>query len=157
MNLFPKFRKCKVPGIAYKKSSIIVDFINRKIKGDDIFDKLKKVFKIVESIQDTNNEIDKSVLTLSTLHSSKGLEWNTVWILDCSEGSIPPVMQISPLDFKNDEQLHAEDERRLFYVGITRAVKELNITFKQEMSPFLAHADLTYAKCFDLAGDLVDT
>ncbi|HQU15466.1 MAG: hypothetical protein B7Z66_07265 [Chromatiales bacterium 21-64-14] len=58
-----------------------------------------------------------SAVTLATLHAAKGLEWDCVWILACEEGVIPHIE--SPLD----------EERRLFYVGMTRARRRLVCSF----------------------------
>jgi len=61
---------------------------------------------------------DDSTLTLSTIHSAKGLEWNTVFLIYVAEGHIP-----SYLSLENKEQI--EEERRLFYVALTRAKENL--------------------------------
>jgi DNA helicase-2/ATP-dependent DNA helicase PcrA len=53
-------------------------------------------------------------LTLSTIHSAKGLEWHTVFLIYVAEGHLP-----SYLSLENQEQI--EEERRLFYVAATRA------------------------------------
>ncbi len=57
-------------------------------------------------------------LTLSTIHQAKGLEWEHVFIIWLTEGRMP-----SPLSLSSQEEL--EEERRLFYVGVTRAKKGL--------------------------------
>ncbi|NPA40374.1 MAG: ATP-dependent helicase [Thermodesulfobacteria bacterium] len=57
-------------------------------------------------------------LVLSTVHSAKGLEWHTVFILSLIDGRFP-----SAYSLKNEEEL--EEERRLFYVAVTRAREEL--------------------------------
>ena len=57
-------------------------------------------------------------LTLSTIHSAKGLEWHTVFIISLVEGRFP-----SAYSLQNEEEL--EEERRLFYVAITRAREKL--------------------------------
>jgi len=59
-----------------------------------------------------------SSLVLSTIHSAKGLEWNTVFLIYLAEGYLP-----SYRAFDNDEAI--EEERRLFYVATTRAKKNL--------------------------------
>lgn len=72
---------------------------------------------------------------LSTIHSAKGLEFDRVILADVADGIFPSANAISQ-EAKNrvDEM---EEERRLFYVGVTRARKELAvITFNEEISTF---------------------
>ena len=57
---------------------------------------------------------DGAPLTLSTIHSAKGLEWHTVFLIYVAEGHLP-----SYLSLESEEQI--EEERRLFYVAATRA------------------------------------
>ena len=61
---------------------------------------------------------DEDCLTLSTVHSAKGLEWHTVFIISLIEGRFPSIYSIH-----NEEEL--EEERRLFYVAVTRARENL--------------------------------
>ena len=68
-------------------------------------------------------------VTLMTLHGSKGLEFPAVFIYGADKGMIPYESGKHPAD--------VEEERRLFYVGITRAKEELLITTSGEMSEFL--------------------
>jgi len=67
---------------------------------------------------EVEGERKEEILTLSTVHSAKGLEWNTVFILSVIEGRFP-----SSYSLLNPEEL--EEERRLFYVAITRAKERL--------------------------------
>ena len=67
-----------------------------------------------------DQEESKKGVTLSTIHSSKGLEWPIVIIIGCNEMQIPSYMAIK----SNME----EEERRLFYVGMTRAKSALFLT-----------------------------
>ncbi len=60
---------------------------------------------------------DTPPVILATLHAAKGLEWDRVWILACEEGVVPHID--APLD----------EERRLFYVGMTRARHHLTCSF----------------------------
>lgn len=60
-------------------------------------------------------------IILSTIHSSKGLEYDTVYLIDCIKGQFP--VTTAPKD-KNEELLFHE-ERRLFYVAVTRAKNRL--------------------------------
>ncbi len=63
---------------------------------------------------------DDLTLTLSTIHSAKGLEWHTVFLLFAAEGHLP-----SYLSLEDEEAI--EEERRLFYVATTRAKENLFI------------------------------
>lgn len=68
-------------------------------------------------------------VTLMTLHGSKGLEFPVVMIYGANKGRIP---------FKSEKYVSdEEEERRLFYVGLTRAREELILTTSKEESPFL--------------------
>ena len=67
-----------------------------------------------------------NILTLSTIHSSKGLEYETVYMVDVYDGRFPssrPNIFCRSKDSAGGEQ----EERRLFYVGITRAKNKLNL------------------------------
>jgi DNA helicase-2/ATP-dependent DNA helicase PcrA len=139
-----------MPSGSDKVCGHVVDYLGRKAKGDTIEEKLINVFKLIDSVMDDDSEIERDKITLSTLHSAKGLEFNSVFIVDCSEGSIPSPLKESPINAQNDEHLHIEDERRATYVGITRAIRELNITYSKEPSLFLAHADLSLANLISL-------
>ncbi|MBX3232731.1 MAG: UvrD-helicase domain-containing protein [Labilithrix sp.] len=79
----------------------------------------------------TNEEDEEpgNQVTLSTLHGSKGLEFDVVFLIGCEEGLIP---HQRTLDVRvTDDGANAsdvEEERRLFYVGVTRAKQRLTIT-----------------------------
>lgn len=60
-------------------------------------------------------------VTLLTMHGSKGLEYDKVFIMNCNEGSIP--------HRKAGSEEEIEEERRMFYVGMTRAKKELTLLY----------------------------
>lgn len=76
-----------------------------------------------DSVMDVDGESkEDEILTLSTIHSAKGLEWNSVFIIHALEGFFP-----SAQAFDNDEQL--EEERRLMYVASTRAKQNLYISY----------------------------
>lgn len=67
---------------------------------------------------EVEGERKEEILTLSTIHSAKGLEWHTVFVLSVIEGRFP-----SSYSLLNPEEL--EEERRLFYVAVTRAKERL--------------------------------
>ncbi|MBR4320150.1 MAG: ATP-binding domain-containing protein, partial [Oscillospiraceae bacterium] len=67
---------------------------------------------------------------LSTIHSAKGLEFDTVYIVDVYDGCLP---HSSREDAKKQERIDSyEEERRLFYVAITRAKNELYLFYISE-------------------------
>lgn len=72
--------------------------------------------------QDTDKEADNEKVTLMTVHSAKGLEFNHVFIVGLEEDLFPSAMAKS--DIRG-----LEEERRLFYVAITRAKKSCTITY----------------------------
>ena len=94
----------------------------------DEFEDLSVYFKTIEElliyikdykVEDNNLDID--CVKLMTFHSSKGLEFKTVIIIDANDGLIPHKKSIKSKDI--------ETERRLFYVAITRAKENLYILF----------------------------
>lgn len=76
-----------------------------------------------ESVSDVESPgPETEYLTLSTVHSAKGLEWNTVFVIYALEGRFPTMRSVA-----SDEEL--EEERRLMYVACTRAKEHLFITY----------------------------
>ena len=63
---------------------------------------------------------DEDYLTLSTIHSAKGQEWRSVFVLNCVDGCIPS-------DRATGTPAEIEEERRLFYVAMTRAKDALHL------------------------------
>lgn len=64
---------------------------------------------------------------LSTIHASKGLEYDRVILIDVMDGLFPSVDPTAGNDLSEEEQLALEEERRLFYVGVTRAKRQLDL------------------------------
>ncbi len=75
--------------------------------------------------------------TLSTIHSAKGLEYDTVYLMDVIDGVFPENVVLRPDLAEKEELATYEEERRLFYVGATRAKNRLLIfTYAQERCSF---------------------
>ena len=95
---------------AFEEEAIHYKNINEFIKYiDDCKDK-----KVV-------NEVNSEAVNLMTFHLSKGLEFDTVFIIDSNDGLIPHKKSIKESDL--------ETERRLFYVAMTRAKEELYLLY----------------------------
>jgi DNA helicase-2/ATP-dependent DNA helicase PcrA len=79
---------------------------------------------------DSEGEDPGDVVTLSTLHGSKGLEFEVVFLIGCEEGYLPHARTLDARITDPNEQGGAdlEEERRLFYVGVTRAKERLTLS-----------------------------
>ncbi|MDO8444436.1 MAG: 3'-5' exonuclease, partial [bacterium] len=92
---------------------------NSERDGEDKATPLEKFLEQVALVQDTDTlSVDGGVVTLMTLHSAKGLEFRAVFIVGVEEGLFPHSRAIS-------DESEMEEERRLCYVGITRAKERL--------------------------------
>ena len=98
---------------------------------------LRSYLREVEDRVQQNNPPTMPVITLATLHAAKGLEWERVFLMGANVGLLP----LETNGFTLDARM-IEEERRLFYVGITRAKRELRISYRGKPSPFLAQAGL---------------
>ena len=72
------------------------------------------------------NNIDDEALTISTIHSAKGLEWDSVFIIGAVDGRFP-----SAYSFNSEEEM--DEELRLMYVATTRAKNNLYISYPVDM------------------------
>ena len=108
----------------------------RELEADENFSPktLRGYLREVEDRVQQNNPPTMPVVTLATLHAAKGLEWERVFLIGASDGQLP--LANSAGDVALDE------ERRLFYVGITRAKADLHISYRGKASQFLRESGL---------------
>jgi DNA helicase-2/ATP-dependent DNA helicase PcrA len=85
---------------------------------------MRAFLREIEDRAEQNNPPILPGVTLSTLHGAKGLEWDHLYLIGISEGVLP---------MGND----LNEERRLFYVGVTRAKQRIHITYAGKPSVFL--------------------
>jgi len=67
-------------------------------------------------------EVDEGMLTLSTIHSAKGLEWRVVFVIGLVDGRFPSLYNLK-------DSAEVEEERRLLYVAVTRAKEHLYLSY----------------------------
>lgn len=100
----------------------VMDELQESAKGfDDFngwFDHIDAYTKELEQLYQNQNQQADSV-ALTTLHSAKGLEYENVYLIDVNEGLMPYKKAVLDADI--------EEERRMFYVGMTRAKKNLHL------------------------------
>ncbi|MFQ3573779.1 MAG: ATP-dependent helicase [Thermodesulfovibrionales bacterium] len=75
--------------------------------------------------QEPETKEEERPLCISTIHSAKGLEWDVVFLVGVIDG-------VLPISFSLDRQEEIEEEKRLFYVAVTRAKKRLFLTLHHE-------------------------
>lgn len=127
------------------------DDFNKRKKDIDIFLNITQNYKSLDTLlsdmaldppQDSVVDVDAEkkedeFVTLSTIHSAKGLEWHSVFIIHAMEGFFP-----SSQSFESQEAI--EEERRLMYVASTRARQNLYISYP--MNIFDRYNGMTYSK-----------
>jgi DNA helicase II / ATP-dependent DNA helicase PcrA len=97
---------------------------------------------------DTRSD-DEGLVTLMTLHNAKGLEYPTVFIAGCEDGVFPHSRAI--------DEGGLEEERRLFYVGITRAMRKLYLTYARRRAVFGAQSyGMPSRFLTEIPGDLLE-
>lgn len=114
-----------------KKQGVDIEAFNKIIKDFVSFgkhyNKIEEYIEQIERIKTTisSNNIKKEGVRLSTIHGVKGMEFKNVFIINCNEGNIP---------YSKDDQCDIEEERRLFYVAMTRTIEKLYICYNKTIN-----------------------
>lgn len=103
---------------------IIDEFISSASEYNTIITFLAHVSEVEEQIKTNKKMEEKKGVILSTIHGVKGMEFKNVFIINCNEDNIPHI---------NSVDKHLEEERRLFYVAITRTIENLWICIADEI------------------------
>ena len=129
------------------------DDFNKRLNDLDSLERIAERYKSLEQfltdmaleppersiVEAGTKDKDDSALILSTIHSAKGLEWNSVFVIYVAEGHLPSYLSLEDKDA-------IEEERRLFYVAVTRAKENLYL-----LKP---HIDRSPRSYFDGAGSV---
>jgi DNA helicase-2/ATP-dependent DNA helicase PcrA len=122
----------------YKKENIeeLKNVANSYVEkyGKKSLDMFLQEIALIEQEQDKNQDGSGQNIHMMTLHSSKGLEFPYVFIIGMEEGLLP-----HSRSFTDEDEL--EEERRLCYVGITRAKEKLYLTFAERRQTREGYSD----------------
>ncbi|MGF1730812.1 DNA helicase Rep [Photobacterium kasasachensis] len=124
----------KAAEMRMKNVSDLYSWITADLEGDNYDQEVKTLKEVVQRLtlrdmmERGEDDDDADQVQLMTLHASKGLEFPYVYLIGTEEGILPHQSSI-------DED-NVEEERRLAYVGITRAQKELTFTLCKERRQF---------------------
>jgi DNA helicase-2/ATP-dependent DNA helicase PcrA len=108
--------------------NVAVEYDESEAQEHSLTDFLQQVSLVADA--DTRSD-DSGMVTLMTLHNAKGLEYPIVFMIGCEDGIFPHSRAL--------EEGELEEERRLCYVGITRAQRDLYITCARQRTVFGAH------------------
>ena len=109
--------------------------------------KLPYIALISDDMKDGKPKLCKDHICLTTIHKAKGLEWDTVFLVSCNDDRFPADI----------EAIAIEEERRLFYVAVTRAKRHLEISFTNEsVTRFISELDRKYYNFIDFRSKYFD-
>lgn len=150
-NKIPADKADKVYDYYYPLFKNNYDDFNKRKKDLDILLTITEKYESIETLltdmaleppRDSVVDVDEEVkedefLTLSTIHSAKGLEWHSVFVIHALDGFFPSAQSFDSLE-------NIEEERRLMYVASTRAKQNLHITYPQQI--FERHTGISFSK-----------
>lgn len=119
---YAEYRRIKPEGL-FELLDELMEAAKPCVSFEDWFHQIEEYGQQLEALK-KDMSFDKKGVAIETMHSAKGLEYEAVWILDANEGTTPYRKASLPEDI--------EEERRLFYVAMTRAKKELRIYYTKE-------------------------
>ena len=111
-------------GYTYDVLKTTLYYLKLIAKETKNIDELMARLKHLENISSKSKDL-KDVITFSTVHSAKGLEFDRVYMIDLVDGSFPSSASID--EYNNGKYELLEEERRLFYVGMSRAKYHLTL------------------------------
>lgn len=109
------------------------ELVNAAAEADERGESLAEFLDHAALVSDADDFDERARVTLMTLHSAKGLEFSTVFLAGLEEGLFPHKLSL-------EDEAAIEEERRLCYVGMTRAKDRLMMTWARERRSFAREA-----------------
>lgn len=126
----------------------VIDEFRQAIEGyNSIIAFLAHVEQVKEEISKHKKNTDEDAVILSTIHGVKGMEFKNVYLINCNEENIPHINSID----KN-----IEEERRLFYVGITRAIDNVWLCISKNVKGKVKETSRFIKECNVIGGYQTD-
>lgn len=121
--VYDDYAKAKFPNYDQRREDLntLANFSRQYESAGDFLDQLALLTSLDNEVTASSRE-DDEMLTLSSVHQAKGLEWKVVFVIWMTDGMFP-----SNRSLESEEAI--EEERRLFYVAVTRAKDELYLTY----------------------------
>jgi DNA helicase-2/ATP-dependent DNA helicase PcrA len=123
--VYEDYMKEKFPNYEVRREDLttLAEFASQFESTEEFLSQLA-LLGSVETADAFAGEGESAKLMLSTLHQAKGLEWKVVFLIWLADGMFPSSRSLESLD-------GLEEERRLFYVGVTRCEDELYLTYPE--------------------------
>lgn len=126
---YKEFLKKEDESTAEERAQNLDEMVNafREFEEDNPDKGLDEFLQEISLLTDADKKVESkdTRVTLMTIHMAKGLEFDTVHIAGCDEGVFPLIRESSALETPDERKKQTEEERRLFYVGCTRARHQL--------------------------------
>jgi DNA helicase-2/ATP-dependent DNA helicase PcrA len=120
--VYDDYARVNFPNYEQRREDLqtLANFAKQYEQAADFLDQLALLTSLDSEVTAANE--DAEMVTLSSVHQAKGLEWKVVFVIWMSDGMFP-----SSRSLESDDAI--EEERRLFYVAVTRARDELYLTY----------------------------
>lgn len=113
----------KEQGKSWEEIKEILDYIQESFRDKKSLDDWKEYIRLYENALNTEGQKKNGVIII-TMHACKGLEYPVVFLPDCNEGKVPHKKAVATEE--------VEEERRMFYVAMTRAKEQLEILYIED-------------------------